>query len=280
MIGLGWAAYWRIARRDLHAGFRGLRLLFICLFLGVATLAAIGSLTAAITGELAARGQTLLGGDIEVAITQREASETEKAALHALGAVSETIRMRAMAQRVGPPAMGMPPAVLTELKGVDAAYPFYGRLQLDRSAYAPLAPNQIVIGPALADRLALKPGDQLRYGTAQFTIKALITDEPDRIGEGFTLGPVAIVSLDGLRRTGLVQPGSLYESKYRIRVPDGADAHVLREGLEQRFLSAGWKFKDRDAAAPAMGRFLERMGQFLSLIGLAALVIAYFPISR
>jgi putative ABC transport system permease protein len=280
MIGLGWAAYWRIARRDLHAGFRGLRLLFICLFLGVATLAAIGSLTAAITGELAARGQTLLGGDIEVAITQREASETEKAALHALGAVSETIRMRAMAQRVGPPATGMPPAVLTELKGVDAAYPFYGRLQLDRSAYAPLAPNQIVIGPALADRLALKPGDQLRYGTAQFTIKALITDEPDRIGEGFTLGPVAIVSLDGLRRTGLVQPGSLYESKYRIRVPDGADAHVLREGLEQRFLSAGWKFKDRDAAAPAMGRFLERMGQFLSLIGLAALVIAGIGVSN
>ena len=52
MSRLGWRAAWRIARRDLHLGFRGLRLLFLCLFLGVATLAAIGSLTASITGAL------------------------------------------------------------------------------------------------------------------------------------------------------------------------------------------------------------------------------------
>ena len=39
MTRLGWGASWRIARRDLHAGFRGLRLLFVCLFLGVMTLA-------------------------------------------------------------------------------------------------------------------------------------------------------------------------------------------------------------------------------------------------
>ena len=58
---------WRIARRDLSASFRGLRLLFLCLFLGVAALAAIGSLTAAITGELTRKGRELLGGDVEVA---------------------------------------------------------------------------------------------------------------------------------------------------------------------------------------------------------------------
>ena len=81
---LGWGQSWRIARRDLHAGFRGLRLLFVCLFLGVGTLAAIGSLTSSITSELGARGRVLLGGDIEVSMTQREASEAEKAELQAL----------------------------------------------------------------------------------------------------------------------------------------------------------------------------------------------------
>lgn len=280
MRGLGWGALWRIARRDLHVGFRGLRLLFICLFLGVATLAAIGSLTAAITGELATRGQVLLGGDIEVAMTQREASEADKRALREIGPVSETIRMRAMAQRVGPSVAGIPPSVLTELKGVDTAYPLYGRLALERGAYTPLAPDQVVIGKSLADRLQLSPGDPLRYGTARFTIADLIADEPDRIGEGFTLGPVAMVSLDGLRRTGLVQPGSLYESKYRIRLPGGTDAHATREALAKRFASAGWEFKDRDGAAPGVGRFIERMGQFLSLIGLAALVIAGIGVSN
>ena len=44
---------WHIARRDLNARFRGLRLLLVCIFLGTAALAAIGTLTAAIERELA-----------------------------------------------------------------------------------------------------------------------------------------------------------------------------------------------------------------------------------
>jgi len=55
---------WTIARRDLRGRFVGLRLLIVCLLLGVATLAAIGSLTNAITEELANRGQAILGGDL------------------------------------------------------------------------------------------------------------------------------------------------------------------------------------------------------------------------
>ena len=78
---------WRIARRDLSAGFRGLRLLFLCLFLGVGALAAIGSLTAAITGELTRKGRELLGGDLEVALTQRYAEGTEKAQMAQMGPV-------------------------------------------------------------------------------------------------------------------------------------------------------------------------------------------------
>ncbi len=278
---LGWAASWSIARRDLHTGFRGLRLLFICLVLGVATLAAIGSLTAAITGELAARGQTLLGGDIEVAMMQREASPAEKAALAGYGTMSETIRMRAMARRASAGETGGPDAILTELKGVDARYPLYGTLALrtgplDRE----LGAEEILIDAALAERLDLSVGETIHYGDAAYRIGGVIADEPDRVGEGFTLGPVALVSLDGLRRTGLLLPGSLYESKYRIRLPADTDARTVREAIETRFPSAGWEIKDRDRAAPGANRFFERMGQFLSLIGLTALIIAGIGISN
>ncbi len=277
---LGWAQSWRIARRDLHTGFRGLRLLFVCLFLGVATLAAIGSLTSSITGELAARGRTLLGGDIEVAMTQREASAAEKAELRGLGRVSETIRMRAMAQRTGPVAGDGPAAVLTELKGVDGVYPLYGTLGLQSGTYAPLGVDRVLIGQALADRLNVATGSRLRYGTADFTVDGVIADEPDRVSEGFTLGPVAIVSLEGLRRTGLIQPGSLFESKYRVRMAAGADARAVRDRLEKAHRSDGWELKDHERAAPGANRFFERMGQFLSLIGLAALVIAGIGVSN
>src|SRR3546814_13494456 len=55
------ASLWLIARRDLAARLRGLRLLAVCLFLGLATLAALGSLTRRIPPQLAVRGTTLLG---------------------------------------------------------------------------------------------------------------------------------------------------------------------------------------------------------------------------
>lgn len=280
MNGLGWRAAWRIARRDLHLGFRGLRLLFLCLFLGVATLAAIGSLTSAITQELRDRGRVILGGDVEIGMTQRQASLGDKQAFRQLGALSETIRMRAMAQRVGQGRGDAPPAILTELKGVDAAYPLYGALTLRHGAYHPLDAGHIVIGEALAERLDIGRGAQLRYGDARFIVSDIIADEPDRLGEGFTLGPVAIVSMDGLRRTGLIQPGSLYAAKYRIRLDPRFDAATVRKDWERARASEGWTFKDRDRAAPGANRFIERMGQFLALIGLAALVIAGIGVSN
>ncbi|WP_294302977.1 FtsX-like permease family protein [uncultured Sphingomonas sp.] len=276
---LDWRRCWQIARRDLHAGFRGLRLLVICLFLGVATLAAIGSLTASITSELASRGQGLLGGDVEVAMTQRQASAAEHAALARLGTVSDTIRTRAMARRAVPQA-GAPDAVLTELKGVDARYPLYGTLTLATGRYTPLASDAVVVGRPLAERLLLRVGDRLRYGEADFRVAGIIADEPDRVGEGFTLGPVAIVSLDGMARTGLLQPGALFETKYRIRLAPDVAPKATIDRLKAQFPAAGWEYKDRDRAAPGAVRFFERMGQFLSLIGLAALVIAGIGVSN
>ncbi len=279
MNALGWRASWKIARRDLHAGFRGLRLLLVCLFLGVATLATIGSLTASITAELSSRGRVLLGGDVEVAMTQRQASPSEHAALTALGRVSDTIRTRAMARRATPTA-GAPDAVLTELKGVDRNYPLFGTLTLASGPYRQLAPDAVLIDRSLSERLLLRPGDTVRYGEASFRVAGVIADEPDRVGEGFTLGPVAIVSLDGLARTGLLQPGALYETKYRIRLAPGITPDEGVERIKARDPSAGWEYKTRDRAAPGAVRFFERMGQFLSLIGLAALVIAGIGVSN
>ena len=83
-----WAIAWRIARRDLNARFRGLRLLLVCLFLGTGALAAIGSLTAAIERELETNGRTYLGGDLQIELWQRDLTDEERAALGQLGDVS------------------------------------------------------------------------------------------------------------------------------------------------------------------------------------------------
>jgi len=72
----------------------------------------------------------------------------------------------------------------------------------------------------------------------------------------------------------LLQPGSLFKSKYRLRLAPGSDARALRKRLEDRHASDGWAFKDHQGAAPGTERFMNRLGQFLALIGLTALVVA------
>jgi len=275
MNGLGWRQAAGFARRDLHRSLRGLRLLFLCIFLGVATLAAIGGLSSAITSEIADRGRVLLGGDVQVGMSQRRATADELAAMRGAGAVSETIRMRAMARGGADDA-----ALLTELKGVDGAYPLFGTLTVGgRTVRAPAA-GDVYIAPELGERLDVRPGQNLRFGDADFRIAGIIGEEPDRVGEGFTLGPVAIVSIDGLMRTGLVQPGSMLSTKYRLKLPASAQPKQVIDDLKERFPAASWEFRDRDRAAPGASRFFERMGQFLSLIGLAALIIAGIGVSN
>lgn len=261
---------WTIARRDLRGRFVGLRLLIICLLLGVATLAAIGSLTQAITEELANRGQIILGGDIEVSVAQREATDEELAAFKQAGILSQSLRMQAMARL---PERGE--TQLVGLKGVDGLYPLYGQLTLAGGKTAkPLAANEIYVTPALIQRLNLHIGDNISFGEATFTITGIIADEPDRLSEGFSLGPVAITSLDGLRSTKLIQPGSLFESKYRVKLAAQIDPMAANDRLEARFPNNALEFKTRDDGAPSTRRFIERMGQFLTLVGLASLVIA------
>jgi putative ABC transport system permease protein len=259
---------WRISRRDLSARIRGLRLLAVCLFLGVATLAGIGSLTAGIADELSRRGQTILGGDIQIAIAQREATEAEKAAFRKAGTLSQTIRLRAM-------AIGGDDSVLAELKAIDGAYPLFGALTLvDGDTVQTPTKDDIYIGPTLANRLEIKVGGTVRFGEAKFRVAGIIANEPDRLGEGFTLGPVAIINMAALGQTGLIQPGSMYESKYRIKLPAVANAAATAKALQAQFRSAGWEVTDRSNGAPGTRRFIERMGQFLTLVGLASLVIA------
>lgn len=266
-MSLSLAAIWRISRRDLSTRIRGLRLLAICLFLGVATLAAIGSLTAGISEELSRRGQTILGGDVEIGIAQRQATADELAAMRKVGAVSETVRLRAMA--IGEDSL------LAELKAVDGLYPHYGKLRLAGTDTAKTPEKgEIYIGPTLSDRLDIKQNETVRFGEATFTVAGIIAEEPDRLGEGFTLGPVAIINMASLPDTKLIQPGSMYEAKYRIKLPPQQDATAVAKSLEAQFPSAGWEITDRSNGAPGTRRFIERMGQFLTLVGLAALVIA------
>jgi putative ABC transport system permease protein len=260
----------KLALRDLRTGGRGLWLLALCLFLGTAALAGIGSLSASITQALDTQSRMGLGGDLEMRVSQRRATVEESARFAALGKVSETVAMRAMAQASG----GGAPA-LVKLKAVDGNWPMLGTFTLEPGALAARPRGrQVAISPALADRIGVRIGSWVRIGAASFQVIGVIANEPDRLGEGFSLGPTVIVDAAAIDATGLIQPGSLYESRYRLLLPPRADAAAVGKALQRRFPSAGWNSRTPEGATDRLRRTVTQLGQFLLLVGLAALAIA------
>ncbi|MEM9312863.1 MAG: FtsX-like permease family protein, partial [Pseudomonadota bacterium] len=208
---------------------------------------------------------------------QRGLDEEELTAISALGTVSGGTRLQAMAiSDAATGADGEGNAAPIELKAVDGKWPLYGVLTLadGREVAAPNGDNAWLSQGAI-DRLDIEVGDRFRIGTVTLTAGGIIDDEPDRLSEGFALGPVIIVAEDLPVRAGLLAPGALYQSKYRIAFDDqGLDPSDQADALEEAFPKAGFDFRTRDRASPGADRFVAQMSDFLTLVGLAALVIA------
>jgi putative ABC transport system permease protein len=267
----------RYALRELRSGLRGFYVFIACIALGVFAIAGVGSVAASLSDGLAHEGRMLLGGDVSFMLFQREAKPAELAFLRSRGQVSATATLRAMAKA----ADGR--LALVEIKAVDDTYPMLGRLTLAPDMPVPdmLAERDGAFGaavdPALLARLDLKVGDIVTVGNASFQIRSAVDAEPDKLVGGLGFGPRFLISTDALRATRLLQPGSLVRWIYRIKLPDNAPDQravaALIDDARAAAPQAGWEIRSRDNASPQLERTINRFTQFLTLVGLAALLV-------
>ncbi|ESX02647.1 ABC transporter permease [Mesorhizobium sp. M0179] len=267
----------RFSLREMRGGLSGFLIFLACIALGVAAIGGVNSVAQAITAGVAGQGQTLLGGDLRFQLNQRDATPAESTFLDRLGTVSHSANMRSMARLDD----GSDQA-LVEAKAVDDAYPLYGALetapQLGREDL--FGEKSGVFGAAapdlLFDRLNVEIGDRLKVGSATFELRARLVSEPDAVSDGFGFAPRLMVSTAGLAASGLIQPGSLVENAYKVRLPAGAseaDLKTIQDRAASDFPEAGWSIRTRSNAAPALSANIERFSQFLTLVGLTALVV-------
>ncbi len=252
----------------------GLGVFLGCLVLGVTAIAAIGSITASVTAAIKADARDLLGGDAEARLAYRPVNANEKEFLVNTGSVSEVATMRAMARTEEGARRS-----LIELKAVDAAYPLYGRVVLspNGSLGAALGARDgsygAAVDSAILGRLGLAIGDRMKVGEAVLQIRATIVREPDAATGGLIFGPRVLISTEALAATGLIQPGSLVTYRYRLRLPLGLDAAVWANSARAAFPEAGWQIRTFSEASPSLQRLIDRVGLFLSLVGLTSLLV-------
>ena len=273
----------RFAYRELRHGIRALRgfgVFLGCLALGVAAIAGVQSTATSIVTGLRADGREILGGDLALRAVYRDLAPPERAHLERTAeALTHFVEMRTMARR---PDGGT--RVLVELKAVDKRYPLFGRLEIGDDDGAPASLEEALahtgtwgalVDPALAERLELKRGDSLAIGGLALEVRGTIEREPDRAGSGGPFGfwPRVLVSIKALAASDLVREGSLVYHQYAARLGPEASLDAVRAELDETLGDSGWRIRTYESAAPGIQRMIERLGSFLSLVGLTALLV-------
>ncbi|MDR4483795.1 MAG: FtsX-like permease family protein [Nitrospirales bacterium] len=281
----------KLAWREIHSAWSRFLFLFLCIALGVGAIVAVDLFAVNVAQVILGDTRALLGGDVELA-WRRAISDKGQKILDSLAhrdiILSHVTEIAAMAT-VGSPTSQTPlPKIasqLVELKAIDSAYPLYGRLVAE-----PDLPTAQLLNPLQSDcgrspcfgalvqeslliRLNLTVGNELQIGQGNFIITAVLKKEPDRIANGFSLGPRVMISREALKATALIQFGTRVQERYRLSISDSTSLEPLMGELRGRLSQEGAQVSSFRDAQPRLRRFLDQLNLYLGLIGFTILLV-------
>ena len=280
---LSWKRAAVIGWRDLKSAPGKFGFVVLSVAVGVAALVGVRGLSDSFRRTLSGEARSLLAGDLSARIFHTPTAD-ETASIAAIekkdGAgisstwVAETVSMASVPKD--------PVPLLVSLKAVDPSrYPFYGTAELEpeMSLKQALAGDSAVVADEFLIRLNAKVGETLRLGGRNFTITAVLKQEPDRITAGAGIGPRVMISSASLEKTGLVAPGSRVSERLLVKLPEkpprglkaDAEAAAVRAQLESALPDA--QVMDFREGNPALSRGLDNATSILSLICLVAMVL-------
>ena len=264
LLGLSLKLFWR----ELKSG--QLSIMFFALVLAVATVSSISLFTDRLEKALLAETQEFLGGDLKF-----ESSDLiEDQAYEEINKLSlKSTEMALFASMLA----SKDNLQLASVKAVDQNYPLVGGIELQSNSIIQYVKNppkkgQVWLDSRLLDLLELKIGDIASIGDADFVVSYSIISEPDRASNPFAFAPRAIINMEDLEATNIIQPGS------RVRFSTvylGAKEEILvAKNILERVKQPGDDIREAKDANDSLGKAIERSGNFLLLGGLLAVLMA------
>ncbi|HOL64912.1 MAG TPA: ABC transporter permease [Accumulibacter sp.] len=265
---------WRMLRRDARGG--ELHLLLVAVIVAVAAMTAVGFFADRVRQALEREAHQLLGADLLlVADHPWPTTLIDEARTAGLQSV-ETLTFPSMVSR----GKGKEQRTqLAEIKAVAAGYPLRGSLRTAPALDAPDAPasgipaaGTVWIDERLATALEVRVGERLTLGNVRLKVAAIITLEPDRGINFFSVAPRLLLNLADVPTTGLLQLGSRVSYRWLLA---GEPALVKRfqTAMDKR-LQRGERIEDAQNARPEIRSALERANKFLGLSALLTVILA------
>lgn len=259
----------RMAWRDWRSGELGL--LLIALVVAVGTVTSVSLFVDRLHQALIDESADFLAADRRIGSTRPIPDEFREAA-RALGLeIADTMSFSSMV------FVGDEKHQLVGVKAVDAGYPLRGVLKVADEPFAQGVVTREIPGPGevwldsrLFPALGIQPGDEIEVGLARLKVARVLTQEPDRGGSMYDLGPRLLMHIDDVPGTEVVQPGSRISYRLLLR-GDEADLQALKDQLP---LEPNYRWQGIRESSPAIGSALDRAESFLLLGGLLGVLLA------
>jgi len=260
----------RLLRRDFRAG--ELRILALAILVAVGGMTAVGFFTDRMQRAMVQQGVELLGADLVLVSSAPARAELVDEARRAQLVTVATLTFPSVVLAGDRPQ-------LVDVKAVGAGYPLRGTLRNALTVDAPEqatreipAPGDVWVEPRLIEMLSLTIGGRINLGAGQFRVARVLTYEPDRGGDMFSLGPRVLLNSADVLRTRLVLPGS--RVSYRLLLSgDPGQIAAFRAWAEPR-LKPGERLVEVRDARPELKVALERAEKFLGLAALVSVLLA------
>jgi putative ABC transport system permease protein len=274
----------RMALREVRASWRRLLFFFLCIAIGVGSIAALRSVIQNVRAVLVAQARTLLASDLLISSRQPFDDRTRAAIdarfdAHGVEARTESVETATMAR---PADTTKETARMVELRGVEPQFPFYGTLVLEGGdPYTPalLEGHGALVRPELLTQLGISVGEAIVIGDTSFTVRGTIENEPGRRVGGFSLGPRVLVAHQALVDSGILTFGSRARYQIMARLDDDARLAALLERLREDFSDEFISARSYRTMEDDVGEDLQRAENYLSLVGLAVVILGGIGVS-
>lgn len=267
-------------RRELR-GKKGLFLFAAgTMLLATTALTLVLSLSYSFESSLVAQGRVILGGDVDLRLSQREFSAAEYDWIKQNSTALSHIRISRGLAVAGENSQ------LIRIKGIDEQYPLFGELPL-RTPSERNTPHTAVLqttdgqtpAPAyisenLALLLELEEGDIFTAAGITLQVKNFIINEPDPDPRLWAGAPLVLVNKSVLEGESFMRPGALVSRHIRAVLPAGETLKTWEPKLNTAFPDGGWRLRTPENSQGTVRRVANRMRDFLALASLAAILLA------